>query len=239
MPQKRFFLDFFSDPSPALNVKFSFSEEEKPTTVRLKNKIGQKADKHGIRQLEIFCKNEKLQDFFEFYSTHDGLELFTPISPENCQKETMIKFIKSKYLQSFTNEYVEGGKHAWTINYNKSKQIYRGGDPWLAFAELGTGILTIFLEGENAGCVFFVTVEPHFNILKPIAKSFTLLLERIAKDPTAFTKLIKGYITIRKSDNQNYGYSPVEYIENCGGEVILDEDHKRSPFRFIKDIFKF
>jgi hypothetical protein len=234
MPQKRSFLDFFSDPSPALNVTFSFSEEEKPTIVRVRNKIGQKTDKKGIKQLEVFCTNEKLRDFFEFYSMHDGLELFTPISPENCQKNTLIKFIPAKDLKSFTDNFLKAG----IIDHNKSKQIYRGGDPWLAFANVGIGVLTVFLEGENAGCVYFVTVEPHFNILKPIAKSFTLLLERIAKDPAAFTKLIKAYITIRKSDNQNYGYLPVEYIENSGIEVVVDENHMRSPFRFIKDIFK-
>jgi hypothetical protein len=235
MAQKRIFLDFFDYPSPALDCKFSFSEEEKPTTVLIKNKIGQKADKKGIKQLEIFCKNEKLKDFLEFYSNHDGLELFTPASPENCQKETLIKFIPSKELQLFTDNFLKSG----IIDYNKSKQIYCGGDPWLAFANAGIGVLTIFLDGENAGCVYFVTIEPHFNILKPIAKSFTLLLERIAKDPVAFTKLIRAYITIRKSDNQNYGYLPIEYIENSGIEVVVDENHMRSPFRFIKDIFKF
>jgi hypothetical protein len=86
----------------------------------------------------------------------------------------------------------------------------------LAFAEVdgGPSCLTIFLDGENAGNVFLLNPEPKFNTLKPIAKTFNALLDRIAKDPAAFFKLTRAYVTLIGKDKQNYGHIPIEYIDN-------------------------
>jgi len=70
------------------------------------------------------------------------------------------------------------------------------------------------LDGESAGNVFLLNPEPRFNTLKPIAKSFTSFLDRVAKDPAAFFKLIRAYVTLVGSDKQNYGFVPIDYIDN-------------------------
>jgi hypothetical protein len=96
----------------------------------------------------------------------------------------------------------------------------------------------LFLEGENAGCVYFLTIEPPFNILKPIAKSFTLLLERIAKDPAAFLRLVRYYVSLRKTDGNNYGHIPMEYLSDSGdGEskaAPISQPSSKKSFNLLK-----
>jgi hypothetical protein len=212
--EKKSFLDLFTDPSPALYAKFSTQSEEPPTKILLRNKLGTNIDKKGKRYLEDLCKDPRLSEFLDFYTTNDGFEFCTPFSPANVYEKPGIRLISSLNLAKFNSQYLKGGEWAWTIDLNKSKEFYRGDCSWIAFAEIdgGPACLTIFLHGENAGCVYYVTPQPHFNILKPIAKSFNLLLERIAKDPAAFLRLVRSYVSLRKPDGYNYGYVPIEYL---------------------------
>ena len=216
MVEKRSFFDFFNDPAPALNVKFSNTPDEKPRKVLVKNRLGSSIDKKGYKYIESICKDDRLNGFLEFYIAHDGLEFCTPVYPDNLHKTPLFKLIPSVNVSNFNKQYIKGGKWAWAIDLNKSKTLYRGSENWIAFAEIDRGptCLTIFLTGENAGCVYLVTPQPAFNILKPIAKTFDLLLDRIAKDPAAFLRLVRSYVTMQGDDGQNYGFVPVEYLIN-------------------------
>ena len=211
---KKTFLDFFSDPAPALEVKFSPLSDELPLKVLVRNKLGGQIDKKGKKYLESICKETGLKEFNDFYSSLDGFELCIPVYPPSCTPNPGIKMITANNLHKFTDQYTGKGKWAWTIDLNKSKTLYRGNNKWVAFAEVdgGPSCLTIFLTGENAGCIYLVSPQPHFNILKPISKSFSLFLERVVKDPAAFLRLIRSYVSVRRSDGQNYGYVPMSYL---------------------------
>ena len=213
---KRNFYDLFKKARPVLNVKFSVNADETPTEVFIENLLGRKTDMNDHIELARMCRDERLKDFVSFYSDYDGFNLATPIIPRNAVNKTLLRQLPASDILKFTNQYLPGGKWAWTIDLNKTKAIYRAESKWLAFAEVdgGPACLTIFLDGENAGKVFLLNPQPHFNILKPIAKTYTDLLNRIAKDPAAFFKMTRTYVTIVGKDKQNYGHVPVEYIDN-------------------------
>jgi hypothetical protein len=144
-----------------------------------------------------FCKT--------FDSRHDEVRPLLELKP-------------AESIASFTSQYELGGGLAWTIDLNKSKSLYRGSASWLAFAEIDSGpaCLTIFLDGDHAGGVFFLTPQPWFNILRPIAKSFHALLDRIAEDVPAFFRLVRATVSLCGADGDNYGMVPIEYRANRG-----------------------
>ena len=216
MTEKRSFIDLFQDPSPALNVKFSSTSNEEPKQILVKNSIGSSAGWFGKRYLRSICKDPRLSDFFEFFSAHNGLELCRPVYPNNCSKTPLLTLVPAQYISAFTKQYIKNGEWAWIIDHNKSKSIYRGNDAWVAFAKVDSGpsCLTIFLDGENAGSIYLAHPQPPFNILKPIAKSFNIFLERVANDPASFFKLVRSYVSMKGVDGQNYGHVPVEYLGN-------------------------
>ncbi len=211
------FLDLFNDPSPALTVKFSNTPDEKPTKILVKNSLGSSIGWFGKRYFRTLPQDARLYEFFEFYNAHNGLELCEPVHPDNCQKTPLLQLIPAQHIRDFTKQYTGNGKWAWIIDLNKSKSIYRGGDTWIAFAIVNKGpsCLTIFLTGENAGSVYLAAPEPSFDILKPIAKTFDIFLDRVAKDPAAFLRLIRAYVTMKGADGQHYGFIPVEYSDNA------------------------
>ncbi|HPS63082.1 MAG TPA: hypothetical protein PLK82_08470 [Bacteroidales bacterium] len=213
---KRNFFDLFNTDYSILKVKFNVNSDETPTEVHIENSLGKKTDTNDLIELARICADERLKDFVGFYSDYDGFNLATPKAPQNAVNKTLLRQLPASDIVKFTNQYVSGGQWAWTIDLNKTKAIYRRESKWLAFAEVdgGPACLTIFLDGENAGNVFLLCPQPHFNTLKPIAKTYTDLLKRIAKDPAAFFKLTRAFVTLYGKDNQNYGYVPIEYIDN-------------------------
>jgi hypothetical protein len=238
--KEKSFLDLFTDPSPALMVNFSRSAEERSRKILVRNKLGDVCDKKGRQYLESICKDSRLSDFLEFYLVHDGFEFCTPILATISSVVPLLKVIPSKDLSKFTDQYLNKGRWAWTIDLNKSKGLYRGNNKWISFAQIGNGpsCLATFLDGENAGCVYLVAPQPHFNILKPIAKSFNHFLERIAKDPAAFLRLTRSYISIRKTDGNNYGHVPMEYLSDSGdrenGAVPISQPLTKKSFNLFK-----
>lgn len=214
--KKRNFFDLFKTERPVLNVKLSVSSDEIPTEIHIENTLGDKIDINDLIELGRICTDERLKDFVDFYSNYDGFNLATPTAPQNAVNRTLLRQLPASDIFEFTNQYLSGGKWAWTIDLNKTKAIYRSESKWLAFAVVGGGpaCLTIFLDGENAGSVFLLRPQPHFNILKPVARSYNQFLDRIAKDPAAFLKLIRAYVTIVGKDKQNYGHVPIEYIDS-------------------------
>ena len=213
---KRTVLDLFHTDKPILKVKFNPNSDEEAAEVQIENELGKKGDTKDLTNLSTLCTDTRLSDFVEFYSQYNGFTLGTIVLPKNSVKKSLLRQFPVSDLTKFTEQYLPNGRWAWTIDLNKTKALYRSEQKWLAFAEVdgGPSCLTIFLNGENAGNIFLVNPQPHFNILKPIAKTFTELLSRIAKDPAAFFKLTKAYVTIIGKDNQNYGHVPIEYIDN-------------------------
>ena len=213
---KRNFYDLFITDKPVLKVKFSKNPDELAIEIEIENKLVMQTDFKGLKTLEKICSDSRLNDFLNFYSQYNGFTLGTALAPRNSIKKPLLRQLPLSDLTKFTEFYLPNGKWAWTIDLNKTKEIYRIEQKWLAFAEVdgGPACLTIFLDGENAGSIFLVNPQPHFNILKPIAKSYNQLLERIAMDPAAFFKLTRAYVTIVGKDKQNYGHVPIEYIDN-------------------------
>jgi len=66
-------------------------------------------------------------------------------------------------------------------------------------------------DAPIAGCIYYATPEPPFNILRPIAKGFNALLDRIANDIPAFLRLVRVAVSRRGVDGQNYGLIPIAY----------------------------
>jgi len=232
---KRTFFELFETVRPVLKVLFNVNSTKEPTEVEIENRLERNIDVKGIKNLEKICKNPQLAEFLNFYTKCNGFSLATPVLPENVKNESLLIQFSVNKLVEFTELYLLKGKLAWTIDSNKSKILYRGENKWLAFALVNSGpsCLTIFLDGEYAGNVFLVTPQPHFNILKPIAKTFNGFLERVAKDPAAFFKLTKSYVTIVGQDNQNYGYLPLEYIDSGG--ILFPEKGEKVSLESIRN----
>jgi len=208
------FFQLFHDASPALHVKFWNIPEEQPVVVHVEHCLRSKPTAKRRAYLETLRKYDGASELCGFYKKHDGLELCKTHDSRYREVRPLLQLKPAATISQFTSRYRPEGDLAWSIDLNKSKKIYRGSDSWIAFAEVDSGpaCLTIFLDGDNAGKVFFVTPQPRFNILQPIAKSYNALLERIATDLAAFLRLVHATVTIRGADGENYGFSPIEYV---------------------------
>lgn len=207
------FLGRVADPSPSLRVKFWPESDEKPQTIKVEHVLGTRATREGRDYLKSLEKYPALSDLLRFYKKHDGLQFCRTFGSKNIEACSLVDFKPADSIESFTAQYAPGGDCAWTMDLNKSESLYRGSDRWLAFAGVafGPSCLTIFLDGDHAGAVFYATPQPWFNILRPIAKSFNALLNRMADDPAAFLRLLRAYVFLQGADGDNYGMAPVEY----------------------------
>ena len=206
----------FDSDRPVLRVKFNVNSDEEATEVPIVNELEKKFDTNGLTKLKSLCTNPEVSDFIDFYSKYNGFSLGTVVLPKNSVKKALLRQLPVSDLTKFTEQYLPNGKWAWTIDLNKTKALYRSEQKWLAFAEVdgGPACFTIFLDGINAGNIFLLNPQPHFNVLKPIAKTYNEMLGRIVKDPAAFFKLTRAYVTMVGKDKQNYGHVPIEYIDN-------------------------
>lgn len=211
MPIPKSFLDRAADPSPSLQVKFWSDPEEKPLAVQVEHRLGKRPSKAGRDYLKSLAEHRSLREFIGFYKKHNGFQFCRTFDSGFDEVRPLLEFKPAESIASFTDRYSPNGDLAWTMDLNKSKNLYRGSARWLAFAQIDSGTLTIFLDGDHAGCVFFVTPQPWFNILRPIAKGFNALLDRIANDIPAFLRLVRATVTLRGIDGYNYGMTAVEY----------------------------
>ena len=214
------FLRLFSHKTPALQAKFRSSDAD-VTTIKVQHRLGACADQNSIAYLDSVGSNEKLAAFRQFYAEHDGAEICRIHDPRVRRVVALLDLKPAFNIAEFSDRYAPHGDLAWTIDLNKSRTLYRSSDSWIAFAAIhgGPACLTMFLDGENAGSIFYVTPQPEFNTLKPIAKGFHLLLERVAKDLPAFLRLVRATVTVRGSDGQFYGFAPVGYLDNFEQDV--------------------
>jgi hypothetical protein len=207
------FLDRASDPSPSLRVKFWPESDEKPQTIKVEHVLGARPTGGSREYLNSLAEYPALRELLGFYKKSDGLQFCRTFDSRHGEVRPLLELKPAESLASFTGRYAPGGDLAWTMDLNKSKSLYRASAAWLAFAEIDSGpaCLTIFLDGEQAGSVFFATPQPWFNILRPMAKGFNALLDRIAEDPAAFLRFVRATVTLRGADGDNYGLVPIEY----------------------------
>jgi hypothetical protein len=215
------FLERATDPTPALRVKFRPESDEKPRMIKVEHLLGARPTGQGRDYLNSLANHPALGEFLDFYKKHNGGQLCRTVDSRHDEVRPLLELKPAESISRFTSRYSPGGDRAWTMDLNKSKSLYRGSARWLAFAEIDSGPagLMIFLDGEHAGSVFFVTPQPWFNILRPIAKGFHALLNRIAEDVAAFLRLVRATVTLRGADGDNYGLVPIEYRSGGGARV--------------------
>jgi hypothetical protein len=223
------FLDRTADPSPTLRVMFSPDSDEKPQTIKVEHLLAARPTRNGRDYLNSLAEHPALREFLGFYKKHNGLQFCRTFDSRYDDVRPLLELKPADSIASFTSRYSPGGDLAWTMDLNKSESLYRGSARWLAFAEIDSGpaCLTIFLDGIHAGSVFFVTPQPWFNILRPIAKDFHALLNRIAVDPAAFLRLVRATVSLRGADGHNYGLVPVEY--RVGGSSRAKRSGRTKP----------
>jgi hypothetical protein len=217
MTTSRSFLNLFHDKAPALRVSFELEpEDDDLMTVPVQNILRASRDSSGRKALKALGPRTAIRELLEFYEEHDGCEICKTFDSSVGKFQPILEFKPAAVIASLTRLYMPGGKWAWTIDLNKSHKLYRGSDSWIVFAEIGGGplCLTLFLTGENVGKVFYLAPQPQFNILRPIAQGFSALLDRIAKDPAAFLRLVRGHVVLRGKDGHDYGLRAYEYIAN-------------------------
>lgn len=207
------FFRLFSDPAPSLGVKFRESDPA-AKIVSVQHRLGSAADQPARDFLDALPTHTSIAEFREFYCQHDGAEICRTAHARYREDRPLLELKPAEKITAFTSRYLPGGEFAWTMDLNKSKALYRSSDCWIAFAEIDTGpaCLTMFLNGQNAGCIYYATPQPPFNILRPIARDFPALLERIGNDLPAFLRLVRATVVLRGTDGQNYGYMPIGYL---------------------------
>ncbi len=207
---------FFTQSKPILKVQFNQREEpEEPIEVLVRNRIRthrKPRKSFGIPWLDQLDDSNELKSF---YSEVAEAKLFIPTRPWSCETVPLINFLSPEKIEKFTKLYEPGGKLAYTIDLHKVKKIYRTEDQWVAFAIIcseNPTCLTTFLDGEHAGSIFCLTMEPEFKILKPIAKSIYSLLGKIRKDPIKFLHLVNAQVPISRNDGYSYAHYPIDYL---------------------------
>ncbi len=116
----------FGTNGPILKVKFDVNSTKEATEVEIENKLEKNIDAKGLRNLEKLCVNPNLKEFFNFYTKCNGFSLGTPLLPKNAQKRPLLSQLPVNDLIKFTELYLPKGKLAWTIDFNKTKTLYRG-----------------------------------------------------------------------------------------------------------------
>ena len=143
------FLERFTDPAPALVIKFGYTDpKETPKTVKVKHRLGSVPSADGRLCLKTLEQHAALRELCEFYKNHDGAELCKASVSQFREAETMLEFKSVDTISKFTSQYRHDGENAWVIDYNKTKKLYRCSESWIVFAKIGLGpsCLTIFLR---------------------------------------------------------------------------------------------
>lgn len=215
MKTPKAFIDRALDKKPTLHIRFEINSKKRPNVVRVNHQLGARPKADGKAFLASLQSYDALKEFRAFYNKYNGVELCRVYNPRHESAVPLIRFLPAEEIEAVTLRFMPGGDSSWAIDLNKTKPLYRGRDKWIVFAGNDEGpTLALFCTGRNAGAVFLISAQPHFNILKPIAKSFSILLARIAFDIAAFLRLCRVYVT-RKGPRGLYGYIPLKYTANA------------------------
>jgi hypothetical protein len=209
-------LSFFADPAPALEVQFR-PPNDATRRIRVSHRLAGPADSRGLAYLDSLGQDPSKAALRSFYAQHDGAQLCVAPDARTGQATALLELKPALELQSFTRRYLPGGDLAWAIDRNKSAALYRSAAAWIALASIAGGpdCLTFFTSGALAGSVCYVTPQSAFNLLKPVARGFEELLERIARDLPAFLRLVRARVKIRGEDGAVYGFVPVGYLKDA------------------------
>ncbi|RQH04358.1 hypothetical protein D1Y85_18000 [Paraburkholderia dinghuensis] len=219
------------DPDPALRVKFhilgGIVEPPRLTPVQhvlwpIANERDKQAREASIEDLSNWPGATEL---VKFYSQYDGFFFCRAYDVRYDKALPLVDIFGATEIRELTRRYEPGGDRAYSIEHNKSNKIYRGGSgSWIVFGEIdgGPNALSLFLDGEFAGNVFLIQCQPRFNILKPIAKGFEALLQRMGKDPAAFLRLVGATVTLSGEEHwpgfdpglPQYGFTPLDYLKS-------------------------
>lgn len=210
------FLAIFEHPAPALHFEDFHEPYDRFMAAPVSHRLRSPPDIAGTELLTTLNRYDAMQSFCDFYRSHDGMELCRILNPRYDDFRPLLELKPAKDISAFTRRYQPGGDRDFVIDFNKSKTIYRSANSWIAFAEIGDGpaCLATFLDGDNAGAVFYVTTQPEFNILRPIAKNFFSLLERIGKNIAAFLNLIRITVLIQDAEPRYCGCRIIAYFPN-------------------------
>ena len=191
----RTIIELFNSKTKELEVKCRW---ESPKTVVISASIFNQTKTNPFNELINIENQATLHDFFQFYNEYNGFN-FEVKTKKGQLENPIFNLLSEEEIPEWTNYFQPGGKYAYAIDFNKSKELYRSKDKWIVIATIykGYSALAMFLEGENCGKIFLIDPEPKFNIIKPIARNFTYLLELITNDPAAFFKLVRAPIVIR------------------------------------------
>lgn len=213
-------VDFFEDPSPTLLCQICPGTRERPRRMRVEHRRASSPDARSIAVLKGLRRFKALGLLCAFHEAMDGFALCGFRPPGEKALAPMLEIYPASDFEARTALFLPGGDEAWIIDGQKSERLYRSKDRWLVIGSAGFGALTTFLEGEHAGCVFLLVVQPWFNTLRPIARGFDHLIERITTDITGFLRLVRGYAVIRATDGDNYFFSSVEYLRDARARSI-------------------
>jgi hypothetical protein len=222
---KNIFWDRMRDEAPALRVEFGVRDaKETPRTVAVEHRLYPAADASRESWLGSQAEWPGARELAAFYTSYDGLGFCCTLDVRYDAVLPLIEFVPSAELTGLTARYQPGGDREWAIDGNKSRSLYRHADhgSWIIFAEVqgGPASLALFLDGEHAGHVFLVAPQPRFNILRPIAKGFDALLQRMGKDPAAFLRLVGALVCLRGEERwmgpeglpNQFGFVPLDYL---------------------------
>jgi hypothetical protein len=133
-------LDRAADPSPSLRVKFWPESDEKPQTIKVEHLLGACPTGADRDYLNSLLEYSALGELLDFYKRYDGMQLYRTFDSRYDEVRPLMELKPAESIVSFTGRYSPGGYLAWTMDFNKSKSLYRGSARWLAFAELDSGL---------------------------------------------------------------------------------------------------
>lgn len=228
----RAFLSLFKDSAPGLVLDSRFVRGTSFGTIRVNHILGKRPTSMARREWSKVARGKSLSEMQEFYSRHDGAQLCLYPNPQINYDVPLFNILSTERLIPLTARFRRGGDYGEMLDLNpKHRAFYRSKDPWIAFAHCGSwACLTTFLSGPNAGKVFYYTVQPQFNIFRPIAASFNELLYRISTDVAAFLRLCRCHVTVVTKDShfQYVGLSINSYVPNTTRHPAFRKDRNQT-----------
>jgi hypothetical protein len=213
------FLALMADRTPALVVEteWNVSSRRKKMLAPVQHRLGGAASPAARKEIQRLLRHRMLAGMKAFYTKHDGAEIC--IDREYEDEPALLTLEPALRWAKLTARYTGKGEWAWTIDYcsrTKARSFYRGKHRWIVIATLekGPACLTTFLDGPDAGKVFYLTPEPAWDILVPVAPSFSDLLDRMAQDLSLFFRRISVTVSRTSPRGEPWGLRPLAYLKN-------------------------
>lgn len=200
------FLVTYQSSSHMLGISYRIDSKTAERHVESQSGLIELTESRRSGPVELWKSVDAMQEFVSFYEHCDGAELFK-ISASSS-RHPLIRIASAGELDAMTRKYREGGRWFGFTRIGKAKEFFSQSDSWFVFGEVcgGPACLLSFVEGENAGKIFYFEPQPRFNIYKPIAPSLGEFLHRLCVDPAGRLRTYGAHVSLRKEDGQQYGY---------------------------------